>query len=283
MRIPESELILNNDGSIYHLHLLPEDIADIILTVGDPERVPHVSCYFDSIEMRKQKREFVTHTGYVGSKRITVMSTGMSTDNIDIVINELDAIANINLETREPKPANEIKSLKIIRVGTSGGLQKDIPLDSFVVSDIALGLDGLSYFYPINFNAQEKVLQDKFINAFQPDIKTAYAIEGDKKLVELFHEENFIPGRTVTCAGFYGPQGRSLRAKPSIEGFAERLTQFGLTNFEMETAGIYAMGRLLGHQCCSVSAIVADRVTGKFSKQASKTIDLMIQSVLSVL
>jgi len=283
MRIEESELILNNDGSIYHLHLLPEDIADVILTVGDPERVPQVSCYFDSIEIKKQKREFVTHTGYMGNKRVTVLSTGMSTDNIDIVINELDALVNINLDTREIKPVNEIKSLSIIRVGTAGGLQKEIPLDSFVVSEMAIGLDGLSHFYNINFNGEEESFREKFIHHFQPEIQSAYVIEGDKQWVNLLREKNFIAGKTVTCAGFYGPQGRALRAKPRVQNFPGRLTQFGISNFEMETAGIYAMGRLLGHQCCSVSAIVADRVTGKFSKQASKTVDLLIQSVLSSL
>lgn len=283
MRIPESELILNSDGSIYHLHLLPEDIADTIITVGDPDRVEHVSCYFDTIEVKKQKREFVTHTGYIGSKRLTVISTGISTDNIDIVFNELDALVNIDLETREAKSAEHLKKLKIIRVGTAGGLQKDIPLDSFVVSESAIGLDGLSYFYPTSSNSHEKKLMDSFMTAFQGDIQSAYAVEGDEVLVNLFRQKHFISGTTVTCAGFYGPQGRMLRVKPRIEHFPEKLTQWGAANFEMETAGIYAMGKLLGHQCCSLSAIVADRVTGKFSKQASKTVDLLIQSVLSAL
>jgi uridine phosphorylase len=279
MRIPESELILNNDGSIYHLNLLPEDIAETIILVGDPDRVPAVSKYFDSIELKKQKRELITHTGFIGHKRLTVLSTGMSTDNIDIVINELDALANIDFKTRTLK--SKIKSLEMIRVGTAGGLQKEIPLDSIVVSKNAIGLDGLANFYQLEFNREEIELQKKFAHAFQaiPSIQNCYAIEGDPFLINLFGQQHII-GTTVTCPGFYAPQGRILRGQPKIKHFPEQLTQLGMSNFEMETSGIYTMGRVLGHKTCSLSAIVANRCTQLFSTDAYKTIDKLICFVL---
>ena len=280
MPISNAELILNPDNSIYHLGLLPQDIADTIFTVGDPYRVGEVSCYFDRIDIKKQKREFVTHTGYIGSQRFTVMSTGMSTDNIDIVFNELDALVNINLETRQPNSL--LKSLKIIRIGTAGGLQKSIDIDSFVTTEYAIGLEGLADFYKLDYNHNEKIFQKNFFQHFQTDIKTAYAIQGDNNLTARL-ARNSLLGNTVTCPGFYGPQGRILRAAPKIKNFAEKLTAFGMHNFEMETAGIYALGRILGHQCCSISAIVANRVTGQFSKDLHKTVDKLIKYVLDSL
>ena len=282
MRIPETELILNKDGSVYHLNLLPEDVADTIITVGDPDRVPKISCYFDRIDVRKQKREFVTHTGYIGSKRLTVISTGISTDNIDIVMNELDALANIDLKTRFIKPQHQ--SLDIIRIGTSGALQKDIPIDSHVISQRGIGLEGLAGFYNLNYSPDEQQLQKKFLAKFNfiPAIQNCYAIDGDARLIHLLSttSKNTIIGSTVTCGGFYGPQGRILRAQPSIPHLIDLLQQLNMTNFEMETAGIYAMARLLGHHACSANLIVANRITHEFSTQYEKWMDHLIQTVL---
>jgi len=273
MRIKESELILNSDKSIYHLNLLPEDIADTIITVGDPDRVPEVSKYFDRIELKKQKREFVTHTGYIGKQRLSVVSTGISTDNIDIVFNELDALVNIDLETRMLKSHH--KSLNIVRIGTAGALQADIPLDTFVVSQNAIGLDGLAHAYEIEWDHEEHDLRNKSLSL----LPHAYAVKGHKSLVDLLAQDN-IAGTTITCGGFYGPQGRTLRAQPSIKNFQQKLTDLGAANFEMETAGIYALGKILGHRCCSISAIMANRCTGEFSQTPHETVDKLIQVTL---
>lgn len=279
MRIPESELILNKDGSIYHLNLLPEDISDFIITVGDPDRVPNVSCYFDRIEIRKQKREIVTHTGYLGNKRITVISTGMGTGSIDIVLNELDALANIDFNTRLVKP--HPKSLRIVRVGTAGTLQKDVPVDSIVVSQRAVGLESVANFYDLSFNAEETRITQNFLEKFDhiPAIQGCYTVEGDGELVNLLGQEAIV-GTTVTCGGFYGAQGRVLRGALKIKDFIEKLQQLNMTNFEMETAGIYAIAKLLGHRACSVSAIMANRATGEFSKQSTESVDNTIRFVL---
>lgn len=279
MRIPESELILNPDGSIYHLNLLPEDIADLIIVVGDPDRVQMVSRYFDHIELKKQKREIITHTGTIGSQRITALSTGMSTDNIDIVFNELDALANIDFKTRTAK--SQTKSLKIIRAGTAGSLQADIPVDSFVISKDAVGLDGLANFYEVTFTPEEIALQKRFAAAFpnDPVIQTCYAATADAALTNLLGKGHIV-GTTVTCAGFYGPQGRVLRAKPKIARFTEKLTELGMANFEMEASAIYTLGKILGHQTCSVSAIVANRVTQQFSTKPYETVDKLIRYML---
>lgn len=279
MRIPESELILNPDGSIYHLNLLPEDIADLIIVVGDPDRVQMVSRYFDHIELKKQKREIITHTGTIGRQRITALSTGMSTDNIDIVFNELDALANIDFKTRTVK--SQTKSLKIIRAGTAGSLQADIPVDSFVISKDAVGLDGLANFYEVTFTPEEIALQKRFAAAFpnDPVIQTCYAATADAALTNLLGNGHIV-GTTVTCAGFYGPQGRVLRAKPKIDRFTEKLTQLGMANFEMEASAIYTLGKILGHQTCSVSAIVANRVTQQFSTKPYETVDKLIRYML---
>jgi len=283
-RIEESELILNPDGSIYHLNLLPEDIADTIITVGDPDRVAQVSKYFDSIELKKQKRELITHTGYVGKQRITVLSTGMSTGNIDIVFNELDALANIDFKQRTINP--HLKSLDIIRIGTAGGLQPNIPLDSFVISTYGIGLDGLGSFYQMQNDLAESTLRQSFLKYFANDPATmnTYVARGSDKLINLFATEG-IPGITVTCSGFYGPQGRILRAQPMIEHFIPKLQNFvwqeqAIANFEMETAGIYALGNILGHHCCSLSAIVANRCTQEFSTQPKEAVENLITLVL---
>jgi uridine phosphorylase len=279
MRIPESELILNLDGSIYHLNLLPEDIADLIIVVGDPDRVQMVSRYFDHIELKKQKRELITHTGRIGNQRITALSTGMSTDNIDIVFNELDALANIDFNTRTIKP--QTKRLKIIRAGTAGSLQAHIPIDSFVVSGNAVGLDGLANFYETTFSPEEIALQKRFAAAFpnDPVIQTCYTSTADAALTHLLGK-GYTVGTTVSCAGFYGPQGRMLRAKAKINNFTDKLTQLGMANFEMEASAIFALGTILGHQTCSVSAIVANRVTQQFSTKPYESIDKLIRYML---
>ncbi len=280
--IPESELVLNKDGSVYHLNLLPEDIAETIITVGDPDRVGEVSKYFDKIEVRKQHREFVTHTGYLGNKRLTVVSTGIGPDNIDIVFNELDALVNIDLKTREIKPQHT--SLRIIRVGTSGGLQEFLGVDSFVVSDAAFGMDGVLHYYQNDW--VNKPVLDSFIKHIQSPVLPYYA-EGNDSLTQLF-SESFHQGITVTCNGFYGPQGRILRLQPAIDGFIAKLHSFDfegrkILNFEMETSAIYGLGHLLGHRCCSLSVIVANRVLQKFSKDGATAVDKLIKKTLETL
>ncbi|WP_439881710.1 nucleoside phosphorylase [Pontibacter sp. MBLB2868] len=279
--IPESELIINENGTIYHLNLLPEHISDTIITVGDPDRVAKVSRHFDNIEVEIAKREFVTHTGYYKGKRLTVISTGMGTDNIDILMNELDALVNIDFVSREP---NEEKiKLKIVRVGTSGSLQEDVPLGSHLASRSAVGLDTLMEFYPLEQNEEEQsigsALQKELGISFRP-----YCVSASE---ELFQKIAFdmLPGNTLTCPGFYAPQGRVLRAglknKQLLDKYNTfRHNEFLLTNFEMETAGYYSMGRLLGHEVLSLNAIVANRITQKFADNAEEVIDNLIIKVL---
>lgn len=279
-----SELILNPDGSIYHLNLLPEDIAETIITVGDPERVPEVSKYFDSIEVKKRKREFHTHTGQYAGKRITVISTGIGTDNIDIVLNELDALANIDFPSREVK--SEKKQLGIIRIGTSGTIRPEIPIDSFLISTSAIGFDGLLHFYESGQHRNmdmEKALTDH-LDWHKHGI-APYAVDFDGDLAKMFTSTQTYLGITTTNSGFYGPQGRTLRLTPKILDFNEKLANFSfknqqVTNLEMETAGIYGLAKLMGHRAVSLNAILANRTTGKFSKEGSKTIDSLIKYTL---
>ena len=284
--IAESELIINDRGAIYHLDLRPEELATMVLTVGDPDRVAMVSKYFDSIEHRGQHREFVAHTGKVGKKRITVVSTGIGTDNIDIVLNELDALVNIDFGSRTVKP--ELTHLTIIRMGTAGSLQKDIPVDSWVASTHGLGIDNLLNFYRHEENEEEKELLHSFSTQTQlhhrlaqPDISGASA-----SLLRHF-TAGFHQGITVTCPGFYGPQGRVLRLGLSQPELINRLTAFTygphrIANFEMETAGIYGLGRMLGHSCLSLSAIVANRVSRGFSKDGNATVERLVQVTLKI-
>jgi uridine phosphorylase len=286
-RIPESELIINARGAIYHLNLRPEELAQTIITVGDPDRVHEVSKYFDTIEGKYNHREFVTHTGTIGNTRLSVVSTGIGTDNIDIVLNELDALANIDFETRTEK---EIKTrLKIIRVGTSGSLQADIPVDSFVASTHGLGIDNLMNFYRQDNNEEEYAIVEEFRNHTQlgqyiaaPYIASA-APSLQKDFVEGFHH-----GITVTCPGFYGPQGRILRLPLQYPDLVDRLPTYRygnhrITNFEMETAAIYGLGKLLKHYCLSLSAIVANRVEKEFSKDGGKAVEQLIVKTLEIL
>ncbi len=282
----ETDLILNSDGSVYHLNLLPEDVADTVITVGDPERVEQVSAYFDSIELKKEKREFVTHTGYLGKNRISVLSTGIGTDNIDIVLNELDALANINLTTRTIN--TELKSFKIIRVGTSGTLQNDIPVDSILVSEFGLGLDALMNYYLHSLSGDEHVLLDELKSYFHHlQGLSPYVTAADETLLKQFGK-GVEHGITVTAPGFYAPQGRELRAKNSIPNLIALFKNFKsgnsrITNIEMETAGIYALSKALGHKALSVNAILANRLNLQFSKNPQKTIDKTIRHVLDSL
>ncbi|MDC8004213.1 nucleoside phosphorylase [Aureisphaera galaxeae] len=284
MRIPESELILNQDGSIYHLHLHPEDIAETIITVGDPDRVSEVTRHFDTIEFTKQKREFKTQTGSYKGKRMTVISTGIGTDNIDIVFNELDALANIDLETRTTKET--FTQLDFIRIGTSGAIQPDIAVDSFLVSAMAIGFDNLVHFY-----GDHDYSDDAFINAFMnhlqwsPRKSEPYSVAASPHLLALFPDSDFIQGITATNVGFYGPQGRKLRLALEDDGMNKKLESFRyndktITNLEMETSGIYAMASLLGHNAVSLNAILANRALGTFSDSPSKAVDSLIINVL---
>ncbi len=271
-RIAESELIINNRGAIYHLNLRPEELADTIITVGDPDRVAVVTKYFDRVDTKARHREFVTHTGWLGKKRISVVSTGIGTGNIDIVFNELDALVNVDFETRIAKP--ELTHLNIIRMGTAGSLQADIPVDSFVVSTHGLGLDNMLNFYRYDQNDEEKQLLHSFVTQTQMHHHFAapYITGAGASLMRHF-VKGYIPGITVTCPGFYGPQGRVLRLGLSNPHLIERLTQFQfgqhrITNFEMETAAIYGLGKILGHFCISLNAIVANRIKKEFSKDS---------------
>ena len=282
--IAPSELIINERGGVYHLNLRPEELASTVITVGDPDRVAAVSKYFDSIECKQAHREFISHTGYIGRQRITVVSTGIGTDNIDIVLTELDALANIDLTTRLPRA--EHRALNIIRIGTAGSLQADIPVDAFVASTHAIGIDNLLLYYQRDTHAADEEILNAFMHhthidsiGIRPYIAPA-GISLLKNFVTDFHQ-----GITITTPGFYGPQGRVLRLKTAHPTLIDTLTHFHygnhrVANFEMETSAIYGLGKLLGHACVSLSAIVANRVVQQFSTQANTTIDRLIQKTL---
>lgn len=283
-KIPESELILNKDGSVYHLNLKPKHISDTILTVGDPSRVYMISKYFDDVDFEMNRREFITHVGTYKGKKITVISTGMGTDNVEIFMTELDALVNVDLKKREIKQRK--KKLKIIRIGTSGALQEDLAIGSHLVSDYAVGLDTLMCYYNLpqdDFESQVGLeLQSVTELPFVP-----YVARGSQSLKEQVGA-GMVVGNTVTCPGFYGPQGRQIRAEIKNKRLLEALNyyhkdDFWLTNFEMETAGYYALGRLLGHEVLSVNAIIANRIKNKFSKNPNKIIDSLIRKVLDSL
>lgn len=283
-RISETDLILNADGSAYHLSLHPDDVADTIITVGDQDRVESISKYFDHIELKKAKREFVTHTGTLGNKRITVISTGIGTDNIDIVFNELDALVNIDLETREVN--NELKSLDIIRIGTSGAIQKDISIDSLLVSEAAIGLDSLMHFYQQNLSAQDESFLNDFKSALtQNELSLQpYIAAANQNLLNTLGN-GLQKGVTITAPGFYAPQGRQVRAISATPGLLDAIEQFQsgerrITNLEMETAGIYGLAAALGHKALSFNVILANRITQQFSRQPAEIMDHFIQEVL---
>ena len=285
-QLAPSELILNDDGSIYHLCLKPGDIANTIITVGDQDRVDLISKHFDTIEVRIQNREFKTHTGTLNGKRLTVISTGIGPDNIDIVFNELDALVNIDFTTRSVKETHT--PLTFIRIGTSGTVQKDIALDTLLISDIAVGFDNLIRFYKNVDTITIPNFSEKFVASTQwnPTSAIPYAIAAGRELIHQFEDREFTKGITATSVGFYGPQGRSLRLPLYDTSLNEKLATFRfngmpITNLEMETAAIYAMAKLLGHQAISFNAILANRVTGAFSDTPKETIEKLISLVLS--
>ena len=285
--IGASEMIINERGAIYHLNVRPEEIADTIITVGDPERVTHVSKYFDKIEHQLSHREFITHTGYIGNKRISVLSTGIGPDNIDIALNEVDALVNIDFDTRLIK--SEKKSVNIVRMGTCGSLQGEVGVDQLVAGTHGLGIDNLMHFYKIQNNEEEQAILTAFeqhtniVNHHvQPYISSASA-----GLLKHFID-GYSHGITVTCPGFYGPQGRILRLPLSMPNLVDQMTSFRfgnhhIANFEMETSAIYGMCNALGHLCLSINVIVANRVKKEFSKDPAKAVDHMIQKSLGIL
>ena len=282
--IKHSELILNKDGSVYHLNLKPENISHTIIVVGDQNRVEKITKYFDEIEFETQKREFKTQTGTYKGKRITVLSTGIGPDNIDIVLNELDALVNIDLTTRKPK--ENITSLDIIRVGTSGALQKEIPIDSFLLSTHGLDLNGMLHFYQIN-SIKNKDIEDAFIEhtIWNPDKARPIVIKGSSDLEAQFDSASIHKGLTATASGFYGPQGRMIRLPLEDITLNNKMNTFDfkgvqITNFEMETSAIYGLAALLGHKAISLSAIISNRADGSFSKNPEKVIEELILYVL---
>jgi len=287
MKLEASELIINNDGSIYHLNLLPEDLATTIITVGDPDRVSSVTKYFDTIEVSKQKREFKTETGYYKGKRITVISTGIGTDNIDIVFNELDALVNIDFESRTIKPNHT--SLDIVRIGTSGTIQNTIPIDSILISELAVGFDSLLHFYDSK-HIQHKSISEAIVTqtSWSEDKSKPYVVSYDENLGNKFKSNSVINGFTATNVGFYGPQSRTLRLALQDDELNDKLANFSfegnqITNLEMETAGIYGLAKLLGHKAVSMNAILANRATGDFSENPDKIVDDLIVYCLSKL
>jgi len=286
-KIAESELIITKRGAIYHIDCRPEEIATTIITVGDPDRVKEVSKHFDKIEFKNQHREFITHTGYIGKKRLTCISTGIGPDNIDIAINELDALVNIDFETRTIK--EKFTPLNIIRFGTSGSLQKEIPVDSFVAGTHGLGLDNLMCYYKLNNNEEEK----QIIQAFNTHTQLAsgavspYISMASGSLLKNF-VQNYHQGITVTCPGFYGPQGRILRLGLAYPELINQLTTFRfgnhrISNFEMESSAIYGMSKCLGHHAVSLNVIVANRIVKEFSKDGAKAVESLIKHSLGVI
>lgn len=285
--IAESELIITQRGTIYHLDLAPEQVADTIITVGDPGRVALVSRYFDRIEHKAIHREFITHTGYIGNKRISVISTGIGPDNIDIVVNELDTLVNIDFATRTVN--EEKRHLSIIRLGTCGSLQSDIDVDSLVVSSHGIGLDNLLHYYKHSNGPEEIFILNDFIKhtALAGRNIQPYIAEGAISLRKYFGD-NFIHGITITCPGFYGPQGRMLRAPVALPNLVDALTTFKtgrhrIANFEMETSAIYGLGKILGHYCLSINTVIANRVNRTFSQDSEKAINNMIQRSLAII
>ena len=266
--IPASQLVLNNEGAVYHLNLHPDQLADDVILVGDPGRVDMIAAYFDKIEVQRQNRELVSRTGYFHGKRITVLSTGMGTDNLDIVMNELDTLANIDLQTRMPKA--EHRALNLVRIGTCGALQPDIEMGENVATRYAIGLDGLLYFYEKNEEVNEIAMCDAFIGQmdYPADLPKPYVVEGSKALFDRL-AEGYYQGVTATAPGFYGPQGRTLRmqlAYPEnnrkMEGF--EYNGWRISNFEMESSALYGLGKMMGHNCLTVCVAIANRVTEKF-------------------
>jgi uridine phosphorylase len=283
-KFKESELILNPDGSIYHLKLKPENIADTIIVVGDPKRVPGVSKFFDAIEFKQENRELVTHTGTFNKKRLTALSTGMGPDNIDIVINELDALVNIDLEKRVLK--DKVHKLNIIRLGTSGALQADIPVDSFVASTHGLGIDGVLNFYKVDEGLFDEDIASAFVKHtnWSPKLARPYVAKGSAILMKKVAHD-FLKGVTATAGGFFGPQGRELRMPLAFPELNEKIESFRfgehrITNFEMETSALYGLGKIMGHEMLTVCVIIANRITKKYSGDYKPHMERLIKTVL---
>ncbi|MEX2230564.1 MAG: nucleoside phosphorylase [Cyclobacteriaceae bacterium] len=282
-KISEADLVLNSDGSVYHLCLLPKHISDTVLTVGDPGRVNMISQFFDSIEFEMNRREFITQVGIYKGKRVTVISTGIGTDNIEIFFTEIDALMNIDLKTREPKSRK--RKLKIIRIGTSGALQEDIPLGSFLVTDYAVGFDNLMNFYDLKQSDQERSIGEDIRKKVKLQF-TPYLVNGSEALRKQFGVD-MVVGNTITAPGFYAPQGRAMRIPikfpkllDDLNAYHHKGADFWLANFEMETAGYYAMARLLGHEVLSANAIIVNRIKNKFSKDPNAIVEGLIRKVL---
>ncbi|MCP4460341.1 MAG: nucleoside phosphorylase [Cytophagales bacterium] len=282
--LPESELVLNPDGSVYHISLREEHVADTVLLVGDQSRVARISRHFDKLDARIQHREFVTHVGTYKGKKITAISTGIGTDNIDIVLNELHAAANIDLKARRLK--ENLRQLNLIRIGTSGSLQDDIPAGGFIASQFGLGLDGLIYYYNYQFTEEETEL-NKIINKhlqWNSNLSRPYLVKGSNELINKIGHDMY-KGVTATATGFYGPQGRSLGLDLSNTSMNETLQSFShegyrITNFEMETSALYGLGKLLGHNCCTCCMVLANRAKKEYVNDPQKAIDRLIETVL---
>ncbi len=285
-RIEESELIINDDGSVFHLHLKPGEVADTIILVGDPARVELVASFFDSVDVEKENREFVSKTGMINRNRVTVVSTGIGTDNIDIVLNELDALVNIDFETRMVK--SKLTSLNLVRIGTSGSLQKELPVDSWVLSEKAIGFDGL-----LNFYAGRDTISDlEFERAFTSDmdwnnqLAAPYVVNAGSELVKKLEGEGITKGVNISSPGFYGPQGRVMRLNLADSELNNKITDFRfksykITNYEMECSALYGLSALMGHQAATVFAIIANRLAGTYSEDYKSIIKLLVETVLS--
>ena len=288
MEFRESELIINNDGSIFHLHLFPEDIADDIILVGDPGRVETVASFFESIELKKQNREFCTITGRYNGKRISVISTGIGTDNIDIVVNELDAIANINLKTRDRN--KEHRTLNLIRIGTSGSLQANVNVDTFLMSKRSIGFDGLLNFYKDRNSVADIEFEEafkKYVN-WNKLLPSPYVVNASSKLIEKLDGDNITKGITISASGFYGPQGRKLRLPIVDPDINDKIEAFEfknqkITNYEMESSAIFGLSNLLGHNAVTLCAIIANRPKGEYSKDYKPIVKKLIETVLKKL
>lgn len=283
--LAEPDLIINNDGSVYHLCMRPENLADTVIVVGDPQRVAEIAVHFDRIDHRAENREFISTTGYYRGKRISALSTGIGTDNCDIVMHELDALANFDLKTRTRH--EELKKLTIIRIGTSGSIQPDVKVNTFGLSTHATGLDNLIYFYA----QAPEILEHEMAEAFRhhcewpADLSAPYFVRGSRHLLELF-KPYAVPGITVTAPGFYGPQGRFLRlplADPGMIGKLQRFRFDGnrIINFEMETSALYGLGRLMGHDMVTICALIANRATGEYNPDHKQVVNDLIELVLN--
>ncbi|MFC0878200.1 nucleoside phosphorylase [Saccharicrinis sp. FJH2] len=288
MRIPESELIINPDGSAFHLHIKPGELAEKVILVGDPGRVETITKHFDSIESEAENREFVSKTGYYKGKHITVLSTGIGTDNIDIVVNELDALVNIDFETREIK--SNLTSLDIVRIGTSGGLHKDIPVDRIVMSERSIGFDGLLNFYEGRNEISDLQFESYLKKELKwlPELASPYVVHASEELIKRLDGENIIKGCTISAPGFYGPQGRELRLKTSNREINKIIETFNfngsiIANYEMESSAIAGLSKLLAHNAVTLCAIIANRVTKKYSKDYKIVISQLIEHVLELI